>query len=257
MAGKSTEVAVPEGGEYAVLFSDQGGAVEVMRENLGEGGISPLDLDRVGIPAGGGTSWEVPTLEGSDSVREIQGIVVAWRSPRVYWSRPIEETGGGVQPDCSSDDGVFGRGMYGKDSDDNPSGRCDQCPMDQWGSDPREDSRAKACKEMRSLFVLRPNTVLPIVVSLPPTSILPLRKYFMRLVGHSVPYYGAVTRLGLERVQSGGFTWSVAEPSLVRVLDEAELAASKAYSTAFQASLEPAGSSDAAGEAYLDGATKE
>jgi hypothetical protein len=107
---------------------------------------------------------------------------------------------------------------------------------------------------MRTLFVLRPHTILPIVVSLPPTSIQPLRKYLMRLVGNSVPYYGAVTRFGLERIQSGGFTWSVVVPSLARVLTDEELEASKRYSDAFRTGLNQTEVVREAGEAYQDGA---
>lgn len=234
------------GAEYPVLAGEQSGELMLaLRENFGEDGPGVNDFDRIQIPGGGGTAWEVPTLEGTDSARQIQGIVVAWKSPRAFWSKDADE-GPAQPPDCASDEGDFGNGAFGPGSAENPSGRCEECPMNEWGSQEIIDmangkgetgSRAKACKEMRQLFLIRPGTILPVVVTLPPTSIQPLRKYFLRLANEGTAYYGVVTELSLKQQQSGSMRWSTVELKMVRKLDAAELSAVKDYSDTIKASL--------------------
>lgn len=191
----------------------------VLRENVGQS-ITEFDLDRIGIPPGGATQWEVPTLEGSESVKSLDGIIVLWKEPRAYWNVPFDESGGGTPPDCSSPDSVQATpgGMFAEGSEGNPTGLCEKCPMSQWGS--AEGSRAQACKQMRVLFLVRSDSYIPEAVVLPPTSIQPIRKFFLRLASRSIPYYGAVTRLELERARNNdGITFSQAKPSLVTTLD--------------------------------------
>jgi hypothetical protein len=219
---------------YPALAEGDSEAMEVWRENLGDQGLTPMDLDRVTIPSGGGTAWEVPTLEGTEAVKELEGIIVAWASPRAYWDEPIEETGGGSPPDCVSDDGKVGRGMFGPGSDGNPSGRCDQCPMNEWGS--ADGSRAKACKEMRTLYMVRPGAILPLAVSLPPTSIQPVRRYFLKLASAGIAFYGLVSKLALERV-SGQFTYSVVAPKPGDRLDAEAAARAKTFGDEVKAAM--------------------
>lgn len=229
----SSDIAVAAGSitsNYPVLAGDSGDSalLDVMNENLGGSGVQSFDLDRITIPAGGGIAWEVPTLDGADSVQTLEGIVVAWRGPRAYWAQSLEESGGGSAPDCSSDDGVKGVGAYGVDSESNPTGECGKCPMNEWGSG--SEGRGRACSESRQIFMLLPGRALPVVVSLPVTSIAPFRKYMLRLAGEGIPYYGTVTRLGLRKVESGsGIKYSVVEPKKGESLNQDERASAKSY----------------------------
>lgn len=241
MASKEMEVARES--EYPVLFGDASSELlEVMRENFGEQGPGPSDFDRVSIPAGGGTTWEVPGLDDMESIRDLEGIIIAWKSPRAYWSQRPEETEGNQPPDCASDEGLVGNGVYGPKSDENPSGQCATCPMNEWGSSElvsgKPGDRGKACKEMRRLYVIRPNSILPIVVTLPPTSIQPVRKYFLRLASKGVPFYGVVTKLGLTPKSDGGLRWAEVNPGVVRQLDGEELVAAKQYSEGIRRTLD-------------------
>lgn len=247
---KSGELALAD---YPVLSAGSSAQMEAVTANLGEEGIQSFDLDRVSIPAGGGTQWLVPSLEGEESVKEIQGIIVAWRSPRVYWEVSVAEMDEPSPPDCSSPDGRYGTGRFGPGSVDNPVGACSSCPLNQWGS-AGEGSKAKACKEQRHLYVIRPGGVLPMVVTLPPTSINPMRQYFLRLASESLPYYGVVTSLGLEAQSSGAYRWSTVKPRLVERLDAPAAEASKAYGEQLSANL-PASSSIAPSGAIPDGAS--
>lgn len=214
---KSTEIVIVQNEEFPVLFADGGELSRAIEENFGPEGVRPTDLDRIGIPPGGATSWEIPTLTGGESTKSLDGIVLHWTRPRTFWRVGIDEGGGGNPPDCFSDDGDVGNGEFGPSSEENPSGNCATCPMDQWGSAAGE-SRGKACRESRLIYLLRPGAVLPMIVSLPVTSIQPLRTYFLHLASAAKSYYEVVTRLELERQQSNGMTWSTVVPSVVSYL---------------------------------------
>ena len=46
---------------------------EFMRENIGDQGLRPIDLDKVKVPAGGGSACEVPTLQGKAAIDIPEG----------------------------------------------------------------------------------------------------------------------------------------------------------------------------------------
>ena len=50
--------------EFPALLTDARELREALAENLGGAGISPFDLDRVSIPAGGSQTWVLQNLEG-------------------------------------------------------------------------------------------------------------------------------------------------------------------------------------------------
>ena len=79
------EAALAKIEEYAIVAMGDSIA-DIMAENLGDDGLSEFSLDRIRIPAGGGIAFEIPTLEGSDSAKTIEGVVVGWKtlSPRPW-----------------------------------------------------------------------------------------------------------------------------------------------------------------------------
>lgn len=205
---KETAIELADTG-YLVLQKDSN-IVEIVEENLGSEGVSSYDLDRVKIPAGGATAFEVPTLEGEESVKEIEGIIIFWKTARAYW--PEKFNGENNPPQCSSVDGEVGQGT--------PGGYCSKCPLAQFGS--AENGKGQACKQMRQLFIVRENDILPLVLTLPPTSIKPAKQYFMRLASKGIKYTHAVTRITLEKAKSGeGITYSKAAFALVKQLEPA------------------------------------
>jgi hypothetical protein len=198
---------------------------EVVAANIGSGGIAPFDLDRVKVPAGGGTQWTVTSLAGEEQVSEIDGVIVSWRRVRSYWRESFAETGGGTPPDCSSDDGIIGVGE--------PGGECSRCPLSKWGS--AGNGRAQACSETKMLFLIREGDRLPIVISVPPSSLGPVSKYFLRLLSHGAPYYGVLTRLTLDRTKNkDGIAYSQIQPSMVSTLSPEECAKIKSYALGLQ-----------------------
>jgi hypothetical protein len=197
---------------------------EVMSENLGAGGLNPSDLDRVKIPAGGGTAWEIPTLDGrGDVAKELNVIIVAARDVRSYYSEKYN--GDKNPPDCVSLDCVNGVG--------DPGGLCASCPMAQWGSavdQTGNPTAGQACAQRKMMLCITENSTLPFVISAPPSSLKNLKKYFMRLAGAGLPYFGVVTKLTLERTASGsGIDHSVIVPEYIRTLTEEEIPAIKSY----------------------------
>ena len=91
---------------------------EVVETNLGDEDFSPFDLDRITVPAGGGIAWEVPTVNGPESQKEIHGVIVLAKKVRSYWKDSSATDG--TPPDCASADGIHGQG--------DPGGLCKQCP---------------------------------------------------------------------------------------------------------------------------------
>lgn len=211
--------------DYAVLQQDPSGLLETIQTNMGDEEISPFDLDAVKVPSGGGSAFEVPTLDGVEPQKELSGVIVHHKVARAFWRQGIEEGGGNTPPDCSSDDGKVGHG--------DPGGYCKTCPYSQFGSD--AEGRGQACKQFRQLFLLPPDSYLPIVVTVPPTSLKNVKNYLFRLTSKQIPYYTVVTRLSLEKQKnSQGIEYSVIRPELGERLDEANAAAMKEYAEAIK-----------------------
>jgi len=166
---------------------------EAMEANVGDGGLTASDFDRIKVPAGGATAWTIQGLDGEEILKEVAGIVVAWRDTRAYWSVPMEQSEGNMPPDCYSLDARTGTGK--------PGGDCHKCPLAQFGSD--AGGPGQACKLVRQLFLIREENLLPEIVNLPPSSIKPARQYFLRLASKGVPCYSVITKIGLEKTRNG------------------------------------------------------
>jgi len=174
------------GGNYQIAgnFDEIKG---ILSESLGGEALSPQDLDQIKVPSGGGTSWEIETVAGPDSVKELNGIIVASQVQRVYWAEAF--SGGNTPPDCVSTDGITGHGS--------PGGKCAECPMAEFGSS--DNNRSQACQQRRMLFFVEECDILPKVISVPPSSLKAARQYLVRLAGQRMLPYGVVTRLTLEK----------------------------------------------------------
>lgn len=187
MAKQTNEVVVVEPMSYAAVKMNVD-VTEVIKTNLGNIKISPLDLDQIKIPAGGGTTWTYETIDGEEETKAVEGIIVYTTTTRVYWATSFEESGGGSPPDCVSIDMVHGRGE--------PGGLCPQCPLSEFGS--AKNDRAQACQERRFIFIVLPNAALPYVINLPPSSLNPSKKYLLRLASNGVNFYERISRIELE-----------------------------------------------------------
>lgn len=192
---------------------------EIIRENSGPGGISAFDLERIKVPAGGATSWELPTLTGPEAVQEFNGIILYFQDVRSYWEKAF--TGGHQPPDCSSMNGTMGIGV--------PGGMCDRCPLNAWNSNKRSDGKSssgKACKELRMMFILREGQILPTLIVLPVKSTQRSKQYLMRLTSEQkTRYYHTVTRFGLVKAKNAdGISYSEVDFGFAKKLTDDDIA---------------------------------
>ena len=222
---KPVEVAVmpetapiPINSNYLALSND---ALDVIRENL-KSQLMTYDLfDVVKSPTGGSTVFTVPGLTGDEPEKELVGIILDYTTPRAYWTSadPVE----GTPPDCMSADSVI--------SHDGKA--CATCPFNDFGSKDG-DSGGKACKESVLLFMLRPNSIMPLLVRVPVTSKPRFLKYMARLVGTLTPISGVVTRISLEKATSkSGKPYALFDFNVVSVLSAEETAMAKEFGRQF------------------------
>lgn len=171
---------------YIALATD---TLPIIRENLKNQPLS-LDLfDLVKSPSGGATVFSVPGLAGDEAEKELMGIILDYTTPRAYWDTPDPVEG--TPPVCMSQDSIVSH-----------DGRaCAHCPYNDFGSKDGESS-AKACKESVLLFLLRPDSILPLLVRVPVTSKARFLKYSARLLSTLTPISGVVTRITLEKATS-------------------------------------------------------
>lgn len=188
--------------------------------------IAP-DFPRVKIPAGGQVSFEVLNPERPDDpdvTKTLEGVIVMQHTANAYWQ--TSETGGNP-PDCSSDDGVTG---YGK-----PGGACASCPLNEFGSG--EGGSGKACKNMKNIYLLRDGEMIPLLLSLPPTSLKAFRQYAntLRFAGRGLS--SVVTRVGLKRQEGNGNAYSVATFAMAGALSPELAKAGREYARQMRESL--------------------
>lgn len=234
-----TELAKYSGEKYAILKQDISALPAILEANIGAGqAINEFDMDRVGIPGGGGLAWSVPDLNGEpEAVPELVGVILLHGDRRAYWKIGFDESGGGTPPDCSSMDGRTGIGYIRGEEKENgePKTRaCKTCPMAQWGSGDFDDkgqplpknkcSNGQACTQRKVVFLLRQGDVLPLIVDLAPTSIKAFTQFMLRLTSKGIPCYGAVVGLKLRNENSNtGIKYSVVSPRLISTLPDEDI----------------------------------
>ena len=151
--------------------------------------VTQFDLPEIKVPAGGGTSWEVPTLSGDEAVKSLRCVILCAQKVRQYYAD--EFSGESVPPDCASSDGCTGQGS--------PGGDCASCPLAHWGSG---TNGGQACSERRHMMLLRDDAALPVFLNLPPSSLRAFKKFRALLLGAMTPLHGVVVELGLVKAKS-------------------------------------------------------
>ena len=178
MAAASDTSLTPASSGYLALTND---ALDIIRANLKS---QPLTLDLFDVvksPSGGSTVFSVPGLAGEEPVKELTGIVLDYVTPRAYWDTPDPVEG--TPPVCMSQNSIIS--YDGK--------ACAHCPYNDFGSKDGE-SNAKACKESVLLFLLRPDSIIPLLVRVPVTSKPRFLKYSTRLLSTLTPRSAALSR---------------------------------------------------------------
>lgn len=196
-------------------------ALDIIRANLKSQPLT-LDLfDTVKSPSGGSTVFSVPGLSGDEPEKELIGIILDYTTPRAYWDTP--DPAEGTPPVCMSQNSII--------SHDGKS--CALCPYNDFGSKDG-DSNAKACKESVLLFLLRPDSIIPLLVRVPATSKPRFLKYSTRLLSILTPVSSVVTKISLEKATSKqGKPYALFNFQTVSKLSPEEAAQAKAFGQQF------------------------
>lgn len=168
-------------------------ALAVITDNISSEPLHAADLDRIKVPAGGATTWEVPALDGVRESKAIRGVILVNSPGRSYWAKEYGDDES-TPPDCMSLDSRIGVGT--------PGGDCELCPMNQFESAAK--GKGKACKETRTLLFLLDGDLLPTVIRVPPSGLKAWRGYMMRLSKGGLRMQEAVTELTLNKTKSSG-----------------------------------------------------
>lgn len=213
------EVAVTNGNFNLVTL--EGEIAEAIAEEMD--GLGTVPFDRVKIPSGGGLAFELPgeDEDNPESATEIVGVILYHHPVNAYWREKFE--GGNEQPDCSSYDGKMGI-----DRETGECKSCGDCPYNQFGSG--DNGSGKACKNVHRIYILREGNPVPLVLSLPPTSLKFMRDYISkRILLKGMRCYHAVTKITLKKEKSaGGITYSRAAFTFVEKLAPEQIAAAEA-----------------------------
>ena len=207
-------------------------ALDIINENLKNQPLSHKLFDIIKPPTGGGTAFTVAGLSGDEIQKELTGIILDYTTPRAYWetSNPME----GTPPACYSSDSLIS--FEGKS--------CSHCVYNEFGSK-EGDSNAKACKEAVVLYLLRPDSIMPIIVRIPVSSKFIFQRYMTRLIGRLIPLYGVVTKITLEKATSkAGQAYAQYSFEAVKILSPEETANAKAFGNKFMEFLNNADRAD-------------
>jgi len=182
-----------------------------------------IPIYRARIPSGAGKMFDIIT--GDDdfdtSVPKFKGVVAYFHNCNALFPE------GDIMnqpPICSSVDGYEGVELATGELRN-----CSECPNNQWGSSSK-DGRGKACKNMRRLFILAEDSDMPLVLTLPPSSIAGWDKYKSAVLG--VQRYSpqeVVTEFSLDtNTNAQGIKYSVVKFKAVGVVGNKQRTAIKA-----------------------------
>ena len=202
---KNTDLVAKEG--FALNSS------EVLDEAMAEDcqGLN-FTFDRVKLPAGGGTAFEIPSSESDETemAKDITGVIVYNHPSFAYYADKY--SGGSNPPECGSFDGITGIGI--------PGGNCQSCPYNKFGSG---DGQSKLCKNKRMLYILREGELFPITMSLPTGSLKSFTNYVKKQLSRGRKLGQIVTRITLKKAtNASGIAFSQAVFSFERMLTPEE-----------------------------------
>lgn len=210
--GPSGAIAVQSNTGFAVLANTDFSAMV-------SGELDGLDIsfERVKIPSGGATAYELPTEnEDTETVKEFSAVILYHHPLNAFYE--TKYTGGSNPPDCGSFDGRTG----------NDGKSCISCEHNQFGTG---ENGAKACKNKRRVYILREGELFPLLLTLPTGSLKAFTKYLKTQLSKGKTSNTIVTRFSLKKAtNSGGIAYSQAVFTFDRVLTPDEIALVKPMS---------------------------
>lgn len=185
----TTEIQVFKETEYPILGSDVIDFREALEFNLQEDrSISARKiLTTISMPTQGGTIFSYSTIDGDVNTKEITGIIIHVQPERAKF---VGQFGENKMPECSSLDGIIGVGI--------PGGECANCPDNQFGA----NSSPKPCKEVKMIYMLTKDDVLPICIKCTAGSFAQWQNYKIGLMRKGLRYTDVETTITLEAAQN-------------------------------------------------------
>lgn len=198
MDKKKNELATAQKFNLVTLSGDLAEAIAEEMDGLGA-----IPFDRVKIPSGGGLAFEVPgeDEESPEMTQELVGVILFHHPVNAYWKDKF--SGSNEQPDCSSMDG-----KQGVIRETGEIANCSCCPHNKFGSG--ENGTGKSCKNVHRVYILREDSPVPLILSLPPTSLKYMRDYIAkRILLNGMRCYDAITKIMLKKEKnSAGIAYS-------------------------------------------------
>lgn len=209
--------------DYAISKVGSDSIKSLIQGNLGGSQLQISDLPKVKIPAGGSTTWLVPPDDSP--VKDLEGIVIYQHDIRALFAQSENGAISNEPPLCTSDDALTGTAGKGQ-----PVVDCGSCPSAAWGS-AGAGKKGQACKMMHRIYLLSQGSILPVVLTLSPSSISVWRKYMISLINTRKTAGGVVTKVSLEKVTGGPAPYARILPSFVRALTDEEAKFVEAYAS--------------------------
>ena len=207
MAKKTTALTVADNfhlvDRYAGLDPEMMEELQDQMEDLdNDGGIL---CRKIKVPSGGSLAYVVQGEDDGDEdyMKEINCVVIFTHRLNGYWPGAFGEGDStNTPPVCSSMDG-----KTGINTETGEVRSCETCPMNQYGSavnQKGEQTRGKACKNMRRLYLMLDGDPNAYLLTVPPTSIRDVNTQMKKILAGGVPYTGLIVNLTLEKAKNAG-----------------------------------------------------
>lgn len=156
--------------------------IENVRDNLES--VENFKLPRIKMINGAG--FEIS--DGADPKKSIEGVLLHTRKTNVYY-KEIYDPGKIVPPDCVSQDGNTPDASV-----KNPvAASCAECPMSKFES--ARNGKGKACRNLKPIYLLLGDAIMPRQLSVTPTSLKAANKYLMDLTEQGLSYRTVITKI--------------------------------------------------------------
>lgn len=206
----------------------------ILEESQADDAAFDFVAQRIKMPSGGGLFF---TLD-DEPIKSFTAVVALSQKARAWW--PGEGTG--QPPLCSSPDGAHGwlpaeppvsqlkeadalsvshPGLRGEPIENGPY-ECRLCPLAQFGSAPKsKGGRGQACKSLRRLVLLVDGYTMPVLFTLPPTSIKAWDRYCSGLQNRRSAYFAVKTKFSLDKMSNAaGIEYAVVNVAVADAIDE-------------------------------------
>jgi len=189
---------------------------------------------RVKVASGGAKQFTIELGPDEESYTpDIEGVIFYSHECNARFDASTK----GVPPLCSSPDGKVGFDAETGDELD-----CDGCHHNRYGSGVKDGKKArgKSCKNMRRVYILVDGCHIPLLLTLPPTSLRAYQQYRLQtLAFRGLDPERVVTRLTLAPAKSAdGDPYSVVNFKLVGTVTEDVKAVVDVFAEAFRPAVQ-------------------